>query len=148
MPRIKLRPLAAYSFESTHQVRVTDVNYGGHLANHALAGLLHQARLELLSALGLSEMDLGDGHTGLIMIDIVISFAAEGFMQDKLTILSAFTEVKRGTFRLCHEVRRGGDRLALAETGFAGYDYSAHKLAPLPPAFTAKARAAAGEPSG
>jgi acyl-CoA thioester hydrolase len=135
MPRIKLKAPGNYTYSSSQTVRVTDVNYGGHLANNAVAGLLHQARIELLAELGVSEMDLGDGKTGLIMTDMGVTFGAEAFMLDKLTVLSEFSEVRGSTFRMCHALKRGDDLIVLAEMGFAGYDYQAHKLSRLPAAF-------------
>ncbi len=135
MPRIKLEPLAAYTFVTTVNVRVTDVNYGGHLANNAVAGLLHQARIEVLRELGLTEMDLGDGKTGLVMTDMAVSFGAEAFMNDELTVESEFAAVKRTTFRMSHRLSRDAAVIALADMGFAGYNYAAHKLAALPASF-------------
>lgn len=138
MPRLKLQPLPSYRFACQLNVRVTDVNYGGHLGNHALAGLLHQTRVELLRAWGWSELDLGDGRTGLIQTDLAVTFAAAAFLGDELTVRSEFTEVRGGSFRLCHEVGRGAARLALAELGFAGYDYAARRAVALPAAFVAR----------
>ncbi len=140
MPRLKLQPLENYPFETVCRVRVTDLNYGAHLANHALAGLLHQARVELLAQLGFAELNLGDEATGLTMIDLCVQFEAEGFLGDELTIRSAFVEVKGTTFRICNEVRRTDTRIALAETGFAGFDYVKRKPVRLPEAFVEKIR--------
>jgi acyl-CoA thioester hydrolase len=138
MPRLKLNPLPGYRFECRQRVRVTDVNYGGHLAHNALAGLLHQVRIELLHGLGCTELDLGDGRTGLIQTDLALTFAAEAFMLDELTGRSEFAEVRGTTFRLCHEVRRGDELVALAELGFAGYDYAARRAVALPAVFVAQ----------
>lgn len=143
MPRLKLKPLPSYRYACRLTVRVADVNYGGHLGNNALAGLLHQARLELLRAWGLTENDLGDGHTGLIQTDLGVVFAAEAFMHDELTVRSEFIEVRPLTFRLAHEVCRGDTRVALAELGFAGFDYAARRSSPLPAVFTARIAGAA-----
>ena len=139
MPRIRLQPQPAYAHQTTLTVRVTDVNYGGHLANNALPGLLHQARIEWLQELGCAETDLGDG-TGLIMTDMAVSFAAEGRMLDRLTVRSAFTEVRKRTFRMCHQVQRDHETVALAELGFAGYSYARSRLAALPGPFTDRIR--------
>jgi hypothetical protein len=45
MPRLKLELPAGFPFRTTLTVRVTDLNYGNHLGNDALLGLLHEARV-------------------------------------------------------------------------------------------------------
>ena len=57
MPRIKLKPLNYYSFQTEITVRVTDLNYGGHLGNDKLLSLIHEARVAFLACFGFSEMD-------------------------------------------------------------------------------------------
>jgi len=138
MPRAKLEPLQEYRWQSRHVVRVTDVNYGGHLGYDALVGLLHQARVELLGELGLDEKDLGDGCTGVIMTDLTLTVQAEGFLGDELTIRSTIVEMGRATFRVCAEVRIGDRRVALSEAGFAGFNYTERKPSPLPETFRSK----------
>jgi acyl-CoA thioesterase FadM len=138
MPRLKLKPLPRYRYECRLTVRVADVNYGGHLGNNALAGLLHQARLELFRAWSLKENDLGDGHTGLIQTDLAVVLAAEAFLHDELTVRTDFIEVRPVSFRMAHEVCRGDTRVALAELGFAGFDYAARRSALLPAVFTVR----------
>ncbi|HSQ86922.1 MAG TPA: hypothetical protein VLM43_19620 [Desulfobacterales bacterium] len=61
MARVKLTPLDHYQniYETT--VEVTDINYGNHLGNDALVGIIHRARVHFLHRLGASENDLGDG---------------------------------------------------------------------------------------
>ncbi|MCU0662848.1 MAG: thioesterase family protein [Myxococcota bacterium] len=72
MPRASLKEKERYPFSTTLAVRVGDLNYGGHLAYDRLLGLAHEARLELLSRLGATELDLGDGRTGIIAGDAVL----------------------------------------------------------------------------
>jgi acyl-CoA thioester hydrolase len=140
MPRLKLRQLPAYSHSQRQLVRVTDVNYGGHLATSALVGIIHQARVELLQMMGCSERDLGDGRTGLIQTDMALTLHGEAFLRDELEIDSEVTELKNNTFRMCHAVRREGILLALAEMGFAGFCYKQRRLAALPETFRVRIR--------
>ncbi|HCB15290.1 MAG TPA: thioesterase, partial [Gammaproteobacteria bacterium] len=63
--RIKLDLPADYSFTTELRIRITDVNYGGHLGNDAMLGLLHEARVRFLKHHGFSELDIGG--CGLIM---------------------------------------------------------------------------------
>ncbi len=140
MPRIKLSPLESYTFATTIKLRVSDINYGGHLGNDALISLLHQARIEAFAELDLCELDLGDGRTGLIQTDAAVCYLGEAFMLDELVVESAFVEVKGSTFRMAHRVLRTGNAIALAELGFAGYDYAEHRMGRLPDKFLQKIR--------
>jgi acyl-CoA thioester hydrolase len=135
MPRIKLTEQPSYPFEMSLTVRVTDLNYGAHLANNAVVELLHEARVNLLRQLGCSEHNLGDGQTGIIMGDLVVNFKQEGFLFDQLKIKSCVAEFSRRGFRIFHKVCKGDDTLALAETGIIAFDYENRRPAPIPEAF-------------
>lgn len=135
MPRIKLHEQPRYEFCYEVTLQVRDINYGGHLGNDALVGLLHEARINLLNRLGCSEMDLGDGQTGIIMADLAVNFKEEGFMLDRLQIDSHIGEISQRSFRIFHRITKGGSILALAETGFVAFNYAIRAIAPVPAAF-------------
>ncbi len=137
MPRVKLEEQPGYEFRHTLTIRVTDVNYGGHLGNDALVGLIHEARVNLMHTLGCSELDLGDRKTGLIMVDLVINFLQEGFMFDELQIDSHIGEVSTKSFRIFQRILKANKPLALAETGWLAFDYAARRTVPLPQTFLA-----------
>ena len=59
MPRIRIKPLDRYPFSINITVRITDLNYGGHLGNDSLLSLIHEARVAFLDSHGLSELDCG-----------------------------------------------------------------------------------------
>ena len=48
MARIKLDLPERFPFSTELRVRITDVNYGGHMGNDSLLGLLHEARVRFL----------------------------------------------------------------------------------------------------
>jgi acyl-CoA thioesterase FadM len=135
MPRVKLKEQPTYEFHHTLTVRVTDLNYGGHLGNDALVSLIHEARATVMRSLGCSEFDLGDGKTGLIMLDLVINFLQEGFVFDELRIDSHVGEISQRSFRLFHRIMKADQALALAETGVVAFDYAERKPVPIPEAF-------------
>jgi acyl-CoA thioesterase FadM len=135
MPRVKLREQSVYEFHYQVILQVRDINYGGHLGNDALVGLLHEARLNLLRELGCTESNLGDGKTGVIMADLVVNYLAEGFMFDCLSIDSHLDEISRSSFRLFHRLAKDGQLLALAETGMVAFDYINRKVTSIPKVF-------------
>lgn len=135
MPRVKLHSQPHYEFHYEVTLQVRDINYGGHLGNDALVGLLHEARIALFHRLGFSEMNLGDGQTGIIMADLVVNYLEEGFMLDRLDIGSHIGEVTKHSFRIFHRLNKGDKILALAETGLITFNYAERKIAPLPASF-------------
>jgi acyl-CoA thioesterase FadM len=135
MPRVKLYPQPGYEFRHEVTLQVRDINYGGHLGNDALVGLIHEARINLLHRLNLSEMDLGDGQTGIIMADLVVNFKEEGFMLDRLCVDSHIGEITRRGFRVFHRINKGDKILALVETGLVTFNYATRKIVPVPASF-------------
>jgi acyl-CoA thioesterase FadM len=138
VPRIKLQEQPFYEFYYEVTVQVRDINYGGHLGNDALVGLIHEARFNLLHRLGLSEKNLGDGQTGIIMADLAVNFKGEGFLLDTLCIESHIGEMSEMTlrgFRVFHRVSKDDLLLALAETGIVAFNYRDRKVASIPDAF-------------
>lgn len=130
MPRAQLTPLPSYPFACELAVRVTDLNYGGHLAHDRLLSLLHEARVAFLAARGWSEPDCGG--VALILGDAVIVYQGEAFAGDRLKIEVGVAETGRAGFRLAYRVTRADAPIALAETGLVGFDYAARRVAPLP----------------
>ncbi len=147
MPKVKLDEQPRYPFSVELEVRVGDLNYGAHLGYDRLLGLAHQARLVLFRDLGVTEMDLGDGHTGVVAADVAVSYLAEAFVYDVLVFGIRPVEIGRVGFRLAHRVSQqaSGAKVALIEIGFVGYDTEKRRPAALPEAFRAALLALDGE---
>lgn len=141
MPRLQLKPLAEYPFRTEITVRTTDLNYGGHLGNDRVLSLVHEARVAWLASHGWSEFDCGG--TSLIMGDAALVFQGEAFAGDRLRFEVAAGEPGRSGFRLFCRVTRpregGADPIALIECGMVCFDYTARRIAALPPAVAAVA---------
>jgi acyl-CoA thioester hydrolase len=134
MYRVKLKiPEYQPNFITDLKVQVGDVNYGGHLSNDAILRLVHQARIEMLASWQMTEMDAG-GH-GLIMLDSMVQYKAEGFLNDPLQVSIYVLEVSRIGFDLFYrlETVRQGQRIDLAyvKTGMAAFNYQLRQLTPL-----------------
>ena len=100
MPRLKLEKWPAYQFENQVNIRVSDLNYGAHLANDRLISIIHQVRIEILQELGFSELDLGDSKSALIMSDLQVVYKSEAFLNEQLHIYSAFSSISKSSFRM------------------------------------------------
>ena len=135
MPKIKLKKQDEYEFEYKTTIQVTQINYGGHLGNDALVSLTHQARVNLLKELGVTELDLGDGKTGIIMADLAVNYLGEAFMFDELTVYSHVDEISSHSFRVFHNIIKNDKSIALAETGIISFNYNDHIIAEIPETF-------------
>jgi acyl-CoA thioester hydrolase len=135
MPRIRLIEQETYRFSYSLQVRPQDINYSGHVGNDNLVSLVGAARAYVFHSLGFSEIDLGDGQTGVIMTDLAVNYRSEAYLFDDLSIETQAGEFGRSGFRMFHRVRRGEKTVALVETGFATFNYASKKVVPIPQAF-------------
>ncbi|MGI4832202.1 MAG: thioesterase family protein [Janthinobacterium lividum] len=138
MPRVKVSLPAAFGFAATLPVRITDLNYGAHLGNDALLGLLHEARVQFLAHIGQVEFDPAT-RLGLIMVDVAIEYKAEAFHGDVLAIAVAATDSGKYGFDLAYHVKnQHGKEVARAKTGMLCFDYNTRKLRTLPAELAAR----------
>jgi len=134
MARIKVLLPEHFTFSTTIPVRITDVNYGGHVGNDALLSIIHEARLQFLSHYGYSEMNM-EG-TGLIMADVAIEFKTEAFYGDTITASVGVNDFTRIGFDLCYKLEKNVEgktiTVAIAKTGMVCYNYEQKKVAAVP----------------
>ena len=137
MPRLKLIPKKSYPFRFAVKVRITDLNYAGHLGNDRVLSLIHEARTAFLATSGFTELDCGG--VALIMGDAALVYKKEAFAGDRLEIEVVAGEPARSGFRLFYRIRRPSDQslIALAETGMVSFDYETKKIISLPKAVKA-----------
>ncbi len=137
MARIKLQLPTQPLFETTIPVRITDINYGNHLGNDALVGLLHEARVLWLTSLRYTELDI-EG-VGIIMSDLAVEYKNEAFYGDNIFIKLFIGETTSVSFELYYALfNQHHKEIAKAKTGMVCFDYNSRKIAPLPAGFIAK----------
>jgi acyl-CoA thioesterase FadM len=135
MSRIKLELPSVVHFTTDIPVRITDINYGGHLGNDALLSLLHEARVRFLAHYGYSELNI-EG-SAIIMSDVAIVYKAEAFHGDILKFAVSAVDFHRFGCDLFYRVTNGatGKEIARAKTGIIFFDYSTKKLVDVPAVF-------------
>lgn len=135
MARIKLDLPEHFPFSTELQVRITDVNYGGHMGNDSLLGLLHEARVQFLAHYGLSELDIGGA--GIIMADSVIVYKSEAFPGEVLDIAVTATDFNKYGCDFVYQVTERVSRreVARAKTGIVFFDYQKRAVQKTPQTF-------------
>lgn len=133
MPRVKVALPDTFAFATEIPVRVTDLNYGGHLGNDALLGLLHEVRIEFLRSLGLDGDFDPVTKLGLIMVDAAVEYKGEAFHGDVLRVQMAGNDRSKYGFDVVYHVHnQAGKEIARAKTGMLCFDYNLRKLRLLP----------------
>ena len=134
MARIKIDLPEKFHFSTTIPIRITDVNYGGHVGNDTVLTIIHEARVRFLKTFGYKELDL-DG-VGLIMADAGIEFKNELFYGDVVIASVAVADFSKVGFDIYYKLEKeiDGKKLlvASAKTGMICYDYERKKIVAVP----------------
>lgn len=134
MNRIKINLPAHFSFQTSIKIRITDLNYGGHVGNDRFLALLQEARQEYLLEFGYGELDF-EG-LGLIMADVAIQYKSElKYGQTVLISVQAADFDKLG-FDLFYkmEILTATENIlaAKAKTGMICFDYTTNQKTNIP----------------
>jgi len=134
MNRIKIQLPEQFSFSTQMQIRVTDLNYGGHVGNDTILSLLQEGRQQFLQSRGYAELSVES--FGLIMADAMIEYKKELNHKDIIEIAVVATDFDKLGFDIYYRVtvlENGEHQLAVrAKTGMMLYDYTAKKKVSLP----------------
>ena len=138
MARVKLQIPEKKLFTCTIAVRISDINYGSHVGNDAIVSMLHEARVQWLASLQLTELNIGGA--ALIMADLQVEYKAETFYADVLTINLFIGEINKISFELYYQILTTRAEqtfiIANAKTAMVGYNYETKKVANMPEHFT------------
>ena len=137
MARVKLDLPDVFEFSTELTVRVSDINYGGHLGNDILLSLIHEARVRFLAQHDFTEKDAGGA--GLIMTDAVILYKAQAFLGDQLLIEVAVCDVGKYGCDFVYRItnKEYSTEIARSRTGIVFFDYATNKIVRVPEKFKA-----------
>jgi acyl-CoA thioester hydrolase len=131
MARIKVELPEKFSFSATIPIRITDLNYGGHVGNDTILSLIHEGRVQFLKQFELEELKFAGA--GLIMGDVAIEFKNELFHGDVIKVWVAASEFTKISFDLFYKLEKiNGDPVAFAKTGMICFDYEKKKVVRVP----------------
>lgn len=142
MARIKLDLPKKFIFSTNYTVRISDVNYGGHVGNDAILTIMQEGRLALLKAMGIKdELSINEG-VGIIVADAVVIYKSEGFHGDELEIKIAVDDFNKFGFDMYYQLINtlSGKEVARGKTGIVCLNYQEKKITPIPAKFEEKLR--------
>jgi 4-hydroxybenzoyl-CoA thioesterase len=135
MARVAIELPGSFPFETEIPIRISDVNYGGHLGNDAVLSIAHEARIRFLAAHGLAELDV-DG-VGILMVDAAVVYGAEGLHGMTLRVAVAASEVRSRGFDLLYRMTDAASEkeIARVKTGIVFFDPRARRVVSMPARF-------------
>ena len=106
MTRVQIDLPEKFNFTTELAVRVSDLNYGGHVGNDSMLTLMQEARTLFYRNLGFeSEVKL-EGSVGQIIADAAVVYKSESFLGDVLVIQIAVADIGRVGFNLFYLITK------------------------------------------
>ena len=135
MPRVQLDLPKKFVFTTDIPLRVSDINYGGHLGHDSVLTLTHEARIRFLAKHGLTEMDVYGA--GLIISDAIIVYKSEAFWGEVAKIQIAISEFNKYGFDLVYKIteQKTKREIARVKTGMVFFNYKKRTVARVPSKF-------------
>jgi acyl-CoA thioester hydrolase len=132
MARIRISVPESFSFSTVIPIRITDLNYGGHVGNDSILSLIHESRVQYLKHFEFTELDFAG--TSLIMSDVAIEFRSEVFYGNSLKVMVTAGEFSRAGFDIFYQMMNSENNklIAVAKTGMVCFDYSGRKVTAVP----------------
>lgn len=134
MARVKIDLPENFNFQCNLPVRITDINYGGHVGNDALLSILHEIRMQFFNHFGYSEMQFAGA--GMLMADVAIEFKSELFYGEIINASVVAGEFSKIGFDIFYKLeKQSGEQkklVAVAKTGMICFDYDLKKIVAVP----------------
>ncbi len=135
MAKVEITIPKCFIFSTVIDVRIYDINYGGHLGHDSVFSLTHEARVRFLKEHNFSEKDV-DG-SGIILRDAAAVYKKEGFYGDPVKIQIAIGDITNYGCDLYYLLQNNnsGNEIARVKTGILFFDYSKRKVVRIPQKF-------------
>jgi acyl-CoA thioester hydrolase len=139
MARVEIELPVRFPFSTEIPVRISDVNYAGHLGHDAVLPIAHEARVRWLASHGWTELDIAG--VGLIVADAAIMYRGEGNYGMVLRVELAAADVRTRGCDLLYRLTdiATGQEIARVKTGILFFDYEKRRVVHMPEAFRAVA---------
>ncbi|HCR31214.1 MAG TPA: thioesterase [Opitutae bacterium] len=133
----EIKNAGVFQFKTRIPIRITDHNYGDHVANNVFVEFLHEGRVRFLASLGYAEKNL-EG-VALTVSELHVKYARQAFYPDSLDLEIAVSNIRGTRFDLDYRgFSESGELLIIAKTEMAAVDYGTGKPVRLPEAFKSR----------
>ena len=130
MSKIQINLPNNFQFCTEIKIRITDINYGGHLGNDSMLSVMQEARIRYLQKLGFRHEGNGPDGIGIIIRDVGIVYKKECHYGTTLKISIAAQEVSRKFCNLYYRIADSSDDqdVGIAQTKIIFYDYQSQVI--------------------
>lgn len=134
MARLSIELPEHFKYTAELPVRVSDLNYGGHVGNDSILTIMQEARVIYYRSLGFKDEISFDGSVGQIIADAAIVYKSESFLGDVLVIKIGIGEVTKYGFDMIYllQNKTTGKDVAIGKTGIVCFDYERRKVSTIP----------------
>ena len=135
MARIKIELPQNFIFKTEIALRISDINYGGHLGHDTMLTLTHEARVRFFKEHGFTELDVFG--PGIIISDLAVQYKSEGFYGHLIVIEIAVCDYTKYGCDLVYKLSNSetSEDLAYVKTGIVFMHYEEREVAPVPEEF-------------
>ena len=135
MARIKISLPGKCCFATKIPVRITDINFAGHVGNDTILSIIHETRSQFFEHWGYDELNFGG--VGTIMTDVAIEYKNQTYYGDEIIASIAIGEITKVAFDVFYKLEKKTSTgelviVALARTWMICYDYDQKKVAAIP----------------
>ncbi|HEU4860167.1 MAG TPA: thioesterase family protein [Chitinophagaceae bacterium] len=135
MARIKIDLPRKFPFTANIPVRITDINFGGHVGNDTILSIVHESRAQFFTHCGYTELDFAGA--GTIMSDVAIEYKNQTYYGDTILASVAVGEITKVAFDLFYKLEKRSAEgklipVAFAKTWMVCYDYDQKKVTAIP----------------
>ena len=135
MARIKIDLPRKFPFTANIPVRITDINFGGHVGNDTILSIVHEARAQFFTHCGYTELDFAGA--GTIMSDVAIEYKNQTYYGDTILASVAVGGITKVAFDLFYKLEKRSAEgklmpVAFAKTWMVCYDYDQKKITAIP----------------
>lgn len=135
----EIKKFKRVDFTTSIPFRITDHNYGDHVANNVFVEYLHEGRVQFFGSLGYSEKDLAG--VSLILSELHVKYTKQAFYPDRLKLEMAVANIRPTRFDLYYRgYDQSGDLVVLANTEMAAIDVETKKPIRMPEGFANRFR--------
>lgn len=135
MARIQIQLPDSFPFATEITLLIGHINYGNHLDNAQLLGVVSEARLRFFKSMGYSELDI-DGR-GIVVADAALQYRSEAFHGEVMQVDMGAADFNDYGCDLVWRMREqaSGREVARGKTGIVFFDYGERKKAAVPEGF-------------
>lgn len=134
MGRIRIELPKEQKFQTEIPVRISDINYGGHVGNDSILSIMHEVRLRYLQSLGFESEVAISGAVGIIVADAAIQYKGESFYGDELEATVFVDDFNKYGFDIYYQLvnKHNHKEIARGKTGIVCLDYDKKQLVTIP----------------